>query len=211
MNLLSPRGKWILKNVSGKRILDIGFAGSGDEPDDLFQALLVAFPDKYIAGVDVNAAKVAKLHRKNTIAGNGKNLPFTDQSFDCVVLAEVVEHQTEVLPFLTEAFRVLRSDGKFLMTTPNPYGIFRWLKNFLFSSKVSSKRNIDDFLGFRGHEMFFEPISIINLLYRSGFKNVEFTTTNPSFPYLPKMFREPNLPFWPFNRLGTYACYKAAK
>lgn len=201
--MLLPRGKWIIQNVFGRRVLDIGFAGSDYEPDSLFQEIVASFPDKYVAGIDINGKKVDRLKRKNTFTGDGKKLPFKNGSFDCIILAEVLEHQTEVTPFLSEAIRVLRKKGVFLITTPNPYGLFRWLKHFLLNKNPASKKNTEGYLGFYDHKMFLEPLSVINLLYSAGFSKVEYTSVHPSFPYIMSIIGEPDWCFWPFNRLGT--------
>jgi SAM-dependent methyltransferase len=42
-----------------------------------------------------------------------------DESFDCVVAVEVLEHVDEDARFVSEVLRVLRPGGAFLMTTPN--------------------------------------------------------------------------------------------
>ena len=41
------------------------------------------------------------------------------EQFDCVVAVEVLEHVDRDAAFISEVHRVLRSDGVFLMTTPN--------------------------------------------------------------------------------------------
>src|SRR5574340_1788904 len=208
---LSPRGNWVLANTKPGKVLHVGFAGSGDQPDTLFQKTRESFPQSQIFGVDINAKKVKKLALPNTQVADGRKLPFGTNSFDCVVLAEVLEHQLEVYPFLTEAYRVLKGNGVFLVTTPNPYGLFRWLKHFLLTKDVSSKKNIRNYLGDPEHQVFSDPLSLINLLYFSGFSKVTFETTNPSYPYLPEVLKERLIPLSPFNKLGTYSCLKAVK
>lgn len=42
-----------------------------------------------------------------------------DESFDCVVAVEVLEHVEEDLQFIRQVHRVLKPNGYFLMTTPN--------------------------------------------------------------------------------------------
>jgi SAM-dependent methyltransferase len=42
-----------------------------------------------------------------------------DQSFDCVVATEVLEHVEEDARFVSQVHRVLKAGGVFLMTTPN--------------------------------------------------------------------------------------------
>jgi SAM-dependent methyltransferase len=49
---------------------------------------------------------------------NGKSLPFPDESFDSVVCFEVLEHVFNIDEILVEINRVLKPDGKFLLTVP---------------------------------------------------------------------------------------------
>jgi ubiquinone/menaquinone biosynthesis C-methylase UbiE len=49
-------------------------------------------------------------------------LPFPDETFDCVVLADVIEHIDGPEVVMEEARRVLRSGGQILVTTPRRRG-----------------------------------------------------------------------------------------
>jgi SAM-dependent methyltransferase len=50
-----------------------------------------------------------------------KALPVDDASFDCVFALELVEHVTSPLELLEEARRVLRPDGRLVVSVPSPY------------------------------------------------------------------------------------------
>ena len=46
-------------------------------------------------------------------------LPFADESFDCVVSFQVIEHINHDKEFVREVRRVLKEGGKFIISTPN--------------------------------------------------------------------------------------------
>ena len=48
-----------------------------------------------------------------------ERLPFGDRQFDCVVSIDVLEHLENDGPFLSELHRVLRRDGRAVVTVPN--------------------------------------------------------------------------------------------
>ena len=50
---------------------------------------------------------------------NYEKLPFSDNSFDIVTCTEVVEHLEHYRETIQEAFRVLKTNGSFIVTTPN--------------------------------------------------------------------------------------------
>lgn len=47
------------------------------------------------------------------------NFPFSEAGFDCVVAIDVLEHLPDERPFLQELRRVLRPDGRAVVTVPN--------------------------------------------------------------------------------------------
>lgn len=81
-------------------------------------------------------------------------LPFPDESFDCVVCAEVFEHlRVDPLLALSEINRVMRPGGRMLFTTPNLYAaqnILRFLAGRGLGNPVAAFTLLRD-LGHMGH------------------------------------------------------------
>ncbi len=46
-------------------------------------------------------------------------LPYGDEQFDCVITFQVIEHIKDDFQFVKEIHRVLRPDGRLILTTPN--------------------------------------------------------------------------------------------
>jgi SAM-dependent methyltransferase len=96
-------------------------------------------PGLRLAGIDVNAAALAKARRLVPEAelhcGGAEALPFADTCFDCVTCIEVLEHIPGQLrrPALREMHRVLRPGGRLVLRVPHA-GSFAWLDagNFRF-------------------------------------------------------------------------------
>ncbi|MCX7880079.1 MAG: class I SAM-dependent methyltransferase [Ignavibacteria bacterium] len=102
---------------SAKLIADIG-CGNGW----LARRLLLA--NRVVVSVDVsleNVKKVLNLYNDENhfgVVADGYFLPFKDNSFDCVVCSEVLEHLHKPLEFLNEILRVTKNNGKIILTTP---------------------------------------------------------------------------------------------
>jgi SAM-dependent methyltransferase len=58
-------------------------------------------------------------NKKPDALGDACHLPFKDECIDVVLAFDVIEHLTNGHLFVSECFRVLRSNGKLLITTPN--------------------------------------------------------------------------------------------
>jgi SAM-dependent methyltransferase len=114
-----------------RRILDVG-CGSG--------YILERLSADYKYGIDLSLNNISKARnnlsgKKNVFLGraDAQSLPFNDLLFDCVVCSEVIEHVPYPEKVLSEIFRVLKADGRMVITVPNDYivnackGIFRIL------------------------------------------------------------------------------------
>ena len=115
---LTLRRAFLLPHVApGDRVLDVG-CGAGE-----FSAALLEAGAQPVA-VDV-APEALRRARERVPAldarlwREGQPLPAEDASFDVAWAGEVIEHVTDVAPWLSELRRVLRPRGTLLLTTPD--------------------------------------------------------------------------------------------
>jgi SAM-dependent methyltransferase len=66
---------------------------------------------------DNNNKKYAKDYK--FVLGDGRDMPFENESFDAVASFDVVEHIDDDVLFLRESHRVLKDGGAFCIGTPN--------------------------------------------------------------------------------------------
>lgn len=97
------------------RALDIGCA-SGEYAAAL-QPLV-----RSVVGIDTSADRFAKSRpevRTHLQVGYSEDLPFANESFDLILLNEVLEHVRDDAATLREAFRVLSPGGRLVLMSPN--------------------------------------------------------------------------------------------
>lgn len=70
-----------------------------------------------------------------------KPLPYADESYDVVILTEVIEHLAEYRTVMYEAARVVKRGGVVIVTTPNIFRLHSRWNFFLFGThKVINRR-----------------------------------------------------------------------
>lgn len=113
------RYRFAITLLSGGRVLDVA-CGSGHG------TLLLAKIADRVYGIDSNeqaiasAQKLAKIKRNVVFQkGDANRLPFPDHFFDAVVSFETIEHLPNWRTFLLELKRVVKSEGLFLLSTPD--------------------------------------------------------------------------------------------
>ena len=127
---LKRRARRVIQQLElkkGDKVLDLG-CGNGYYP-----YLLSRIPlNLKITGIDshLNAIEDAKrdVGEKNAkfIIGNAEKLPFPENSFDKIVMSEIIEHVRDDIMVLKEARRVLKPGGILVLTTPNKNYPFLW-------------------------------------------------------------------------------------
>ncbi len=143
--------------VENRSVLDIA-CGTG------YGIAILKPKAKYVTGVDVDAAAAVQAraecdNRSAVLLGNGLGLPFAAGSFDIITSFETLEHLHERVRFLAELHRVLRPDGKLILSTPNanytmplngtpsnPFHIFEYTPGEL-RTELERYFTVDKFLG----------------------------------------------------------------
>jgi SAM-dependent methyltransferase len=72
-----------------------------------------------------------------------ESLPFDDETFDCVVSIEVVEHIANHPRYFAELFRVLRKGGVAIVTTPNIQSLPSRLHFLVHGNTDGARRPLD--------------------------------------------------------------------
>ena len=125
--ILTARYRIVLDAVdrNARRVLDIGCG------DGTLTFRLAERSDR-VWGIDDSLLPLrlarAEFHRRRPrrtpflMNADARRLPFPNGTFDCVVLADVIEHIDAPEAVIAEAHRVLRTGGQILLTTPRREG-----------------------------------------------------------------------------------------
>lgn len=103
---------------SGKYVLDTG-CGVG------YGSCFLAGTAAAVVGIDIDphAIKYARTHfglpNVSYLAADCQSLPFDNRIFDVITSFELIEHLPDAGKYLSEAKRVLKQDGVFVVSTPN--------------------------------------------------------------------------------------------
>ena len=146
----------LLPHVAGSRIAELG-GGTGELSRRMREL------GARVTFVDLSASNVAKAGRDGFEAHQldlNRGLPeFGDESFDGVVMLEIIEHLVAVEHVLSEVNRVLRRGGFLILSTPN----FAFLYNRL--RILAGRLSVDE--GY--HYRFFTPSTLDQRLADAGF------------------------------------------
>lgn len=168
----------------GLRILDCG-CNTGRGGDVLRQEL----PNAKLYGIDLLPERIDQIPAgiyEKAMAISSASLPFEDNFFDAIVSGEVVEHipDPDLLATFEEFRRVLKPDGKILLTTPNPNA---------YLVKLGRTHIFDE----PSHVNIMSPGLLKAKLARCGLRLIKAVGSGRSFRYVGE-----NFPL--FNVYGSY-------
>jgi ubiquinone/menaquinone biosynthesis C-methylase UbiE len=112
-------------SVSASKILEIG-PGTGR-----FTSMLMD-KAKSVTALDISSQMLRKLEEKvvdsgnkmETVVGDARNMPFSDNSFDCIVSINAISHIPNYEELVSECSRVIQKGGEFIFNIPNLFSLY---------------------------------------------------------------------------------------
>lgn len=74
----------------------------------------------------------------NLVNGTALQLPFSDKTFDLIIIQDVIEHLTGIDSFYNEIKRILKPEGSIYLSTPNKLSFFNFITDPHFGLPVVS-------------------------------------------------------------------------
>lgn len=138
------RDNFILKQCHNKSVLHVGctdypFFEAALINGDLLHAKVSEVAGR-VVGIDIALDDVEKMQQHGydvkVIDAQSMASHKWNETFDIVLLADVIEHISNPGLVLSEAFRLLAPNGKLIITVPNAFGIVRFIKSFFKYEQV---------------------------------------------------------------------------
>jgi len=152
---------------------------------------------KSYVGVDYDAAGHNHLNEEIDFYYDGKTLPFGNEQFDGIFSSEVFEHLFTMPSILLELNRVMKQNGRLLITCPfvwpeheKPYDFARYT---LFALTTMLNEAGFEVIETDKSGNFFLTVHQLNTLYVDQFICSKFAVKN-TFPFMAKLARKTIIP-----------------
>jgi len=103
------RVEYITSRIRGC-VLDVGYYACS-----LHKEIIKAHGAINVYGVDTETKKENTYYKR----ASAEKIPFPNKKFDSIVAGELIEHLKNPEKFIKEANRILKKNGKLIITTPN--------------------------------------------------------------------------------------------
>ncbi len=140
--------------------------------------------DRYKTFVENNKLEIIKTDIEKD------RLPIKDETFDLILMNEVIEHLTNPIHALLEANRILKKDGKIMLTTPNIYYFSRVIKYLMGKGALAS-----------AYGEFAKKYSVSTFGHIREYTNAEIKEllTNTNYKIIKKWYRKDTAPITPLR------------
>ena len=102
---------------NGSKVLDLGCGGG-----DLVREINTEQPQCWVTGLDYSNDVIEKLKKESTlnkwVCADATNTGLVYNSYDFVTCCETLEHVDDPELIVKEAYRLLKDDGRLIVTTP---------------------------------------------------------------------------------------------
>jgi len=173
-----------LQLESGDRVIDIG-CGMG-----FYLMVMGKLHELWQVGFDTDMQRLRQAQFREVpahlVSGKIESLPFAAESFDKVVLSEVLEHLTRDDEALIKIHQILRPGGILALSVPHANYPFLW-------DPISRLRSFAGLHPLRGgplvgiwtnHVRLYHPDQLLSLLEKTGFKiEILEEATHYAFPF----------------------------
>lgn len=133
-----------MKLIEGSYVLDVGCA-LGDWSRSIAESKQCR-----VLGIDLLDTSIEIAKKFNQVdgvefrAGDIFDMHFADDTFDCVVFLETIEHVYEPARFLREFHRILKPGGFLVLSTPNATSYHNLLRQlFLMTTRKRQRRAVE--------------------------------------------------------------------
>lgn len=171
---------------SDKKVLDVGC-----NDGELGEALLKNGNDVYGCDFVKKNLKIAKKRGlKVKFVDLEKNkLPYPPNSFDVLILADVIEHVFDTDFLIQNCYKVLKPGGKLIVTTPNLASLARRIMLLFGISPYVEYSLFLDCNGLPpvGHIRYFTIPTLIKLLTLNKYKILVVKADGLKMPFLPRI------------------------